>query len=144
MKNNSIAFYTDISKKENLKILQEASSVYQNTFLFFDTAVEKSSDLRIPMINSSCMWGYKGTLIVTDHIDLFEVLNIASDIKVFYAIDNDKNYKGNLLHILSNCEKFNLVAKEENKNQYQRLFGKNIVINTYELFNQFIQELSNE
>lgn len=144
MKDNNLGFYTDLAKKENLELVQKASSVHQNTLVVFKNAVEKSSTLHIPMINSSCLWGYSGTLVVTNHMDLFEVINIPSDINILYAIDNDVQYHKNLLYILSHSKKFGIVAKEENKHQYTRLFGNNIKINLYKSFEQFIQELSNE
>ena len=144
MSRKNLGICANLTSKNQLELCK---NIFENISSEFDVSIihdqltDAAKSINIPMLDSSNLWSYNGTVIAFSLQKVTQLINIPSNIKVIYMIDSEPLDLGILLldHNL-----FKAISTNESRTkEYNRVLGDNIkLINTTDT-TSLIQELKN-
>lgn len=120
--------------KDISQLLNEAveNGVVKDASLFYNNIDFSPTDKKFGTFNSTDLWSFNGTLVVTNLTLLPMASNIVNKIKLIYLYASSEIQKGNigqLMELLNVSEKIPVVARDaDDKKEFYRLTKQTIPV----------------
>ena len=120
--------------KDISQLLNEAveNGVVKDASLFYNNIDFSPTDKKFGTFNSTDLWSFNGTLVVTNLTLLPMASNIVNKIKLIYLYASSEIQKGNigqLMELLNISEKIPVVARDaDDKKEFYRLTKQTIPV----------------
>ena len=118
--------------KDIYQLLNNAveEGVVKDASLFYNNIDYNPSDKKFGTFNSTDLWSFNGTLVVTNFDSLPMASNVVNKIKLIYLSTQSQFQKGNIAHLmelLNISDKISIIAKnEDDKKEFYRLTKRSI------------------
>ena len=118
--------------KDIYQLLNNAveEGVVKDASLFYNNIDYNPSDKKFGTFNSTDLWSFNGTLVVTNLDSLPMASNVVNKIKLIYLYTQSQFQKGNIAHLmelLNISDKISIIAKnEDDKKEFYRLTKRSI------------------
>ena len=120
--------------KDICQLLNDAieGGVVKDASLFYNNIDFNPSDKKFGTFNSTDLWSFNGTLVVTNLMLLPMATNVVNKIKLIYLYTTSEIQKGvigHLMEMINISDKIPVVAKnEEDKKEFYRLTRQTIPV----------------